>query len=273
MSTKMIKRLILWTPAVTIGIWEYVRHAFLLPYISMDMGNILAPIIVFIISMTLLAKLFRIMEDTEQKLYEEKRSKALLEERERLAQELHDGISQSLFMLAVKVDRLQRAPEGEREQQLTRLQGAVHHVHDNVRQAIENLHMKPEETEATWVELFMQMIEDIKAEAEWEPRVEWQLDDEEMTMKEKLTLFSCVREALTNISKHAHATEVQVCAATIDDGFECRIVDNGVGITEDPFQLPGKYGLKMMRDRVHNMGWTLSLYREKNRTIVAIRGG
>ncbi|MBR2568822.1 MAG: sensor histidine kinase, partial [Paenibacillus sp.] len=89
MSSQMMKRLILWTPALTIGLWEYVRHAFLLPYLSMDMGNLLAPIIVFVISMTLLAKLFKMMEDTEQKLHEEKRSKALLEERERLAQELH----------------------------------------------------------------------------------------------------------------------------------------------------------------------------------------
>lgn len=273
MSSQMMKRLILWTPALTIGLWEYVRHAFLLPYLSMDMGNLLAPIIVFVISMTLLAKLFKMMEDTEQKLHEEKRSKALLEERERLAQELHDGISQSLFMLAVKVDRLQQAPSEERDEQMTRLQGAVHHVHDNVRQAIANLHMKQEETDATWSELFMRMIEEIKADATWEPAVDWQLDDEEMTMKEKLTLFSCVREALTNISKHAHATEVQVCAATTDKGFECKIVDNGVGMLEDPFHAPGKYGLRMMRDRVHNMGWSLSLYRDNQHTVLAIKGG
>lgn len=44
MTYKQIKRLILILPTITIGVWEYVRHQFLLPYISMEAGNWLTPV-------------------------------------------------------------------------------------------------------------------------------------------------------------------------------------------------------------------------------------
>ncbi|MEX2103784.1 MAG: sensor histidine kinase, partial [Bacilli bacterium] len=57
MSYRQIKWLILIIPTLTIGLWEYVRHQFLLPYISMELGNWLAPVIVFVVTITFLLKL------------------------------------------------------------------------------------------------------------------------------------------------------------------------------------------------------------------------
>ena len=59
MSYKQMKWLILIIPTLTIGIWEYVRHEFLLPYISMDLGNLLAPVIVFWFPYCFLPSYFR----------------------------------------------------------------------------------------------------------------------------------------------------------------------------------------------------------------------
>lgn len=50
MSYKWLKWLILWIPTVAIGLWEYLRHTLLLPFISMELGNLHAPVFVFLIT-------------------------------------------------------------------------------------------------------------------------------------------------------------------------------------------------------------------------------
>ncbi|MCY9516729.1 sensor histidine kinase [Paenibacillus apiarius] len=270
MSDKMIKRLILWIPTITIGLWEYVRHSFLLPYLSMDMGNILAPVIVFIVSATLLTRLFKLLDDTQATLRREQQTKAALEERERLAQELHDGISQSLFMLSVKIDRLEAASTEEKRDQLDKLRQTVRHVYDDVRQAIANLRTAPQEADFSWSLQLMHMIEDSKKDTEWQVEVRWNLPEEALSIKEKIALFSCVREALTNVRKHADAQTVQVIGEQSPGGFYCEVRDDGVGFSSDPFAESGKYGLKMLRDRTRNMGWSLHVERVAQQTVLRV---
>lgn len=97
MSYKQIKWMILLIPTLTVALWEYVRHRFLLPYISMDLGNWLTPVIVYVVSITLLTRLFLILERIQKELEHEREAKAAFESREKMAKELHDGIAQSLF--------------------------------------------------------------------------------------------------------------------------------------------------------------------------------
>src|SRR5690606_10035461 len=109
MDRRNIRWFILWIPTITVGLWEYLRHTLLLPYLSMELGNFLTPFILLAVMLTLVRSLFRKLEESEEALRREKEAKAALEERERLAQQLHDGIAQSLFLLAVKLDRLEQA--------------------------------------------------------------------------------------------------------------------------------------------------------------------
>lgn len=66
MKASTIKRLILWTPTVLTAAWEYARHTFLLPYVSMDTGNVISPILVFLVTVTLLSKLFAMLENVQE---------------------------------------------------------------------------------------------------------------------------------------------------------------------------------------------------------------
>ncbi|UHA72282.1 sensor histidine kinase [Paenibacillus sp. 481] len=273
MSDRTIKHLILWIPTITIGLWEFIRHSWLLPYLSMDAGNILAPIIVFVVSAILMTRLFRLLDETAAKLRDEQEQKAALEERERLAQELHDGISQSLFMLSVKIDRLEAAPPEQKGAQLDHLRQTVRLVYDDVRQAISNLRTAPQESDFSWSHNLLQMIEEVRRETEWEPVVSWELPDEALSMKEKVALFSCVREALTNVRKHAEAERVSIQTKLLPDGFCCEVRDDGVGFYGDPFAQSGKYGLKMLRDRANHLGWSLRVQRQQGETIVTISKG
>src|SRR5690606_27321937 len=104
---------ILTIPTLTIGVWEFVRHEYLLPYISMEMGNVLAPVVVFLVTMVFLTQLFRMIERHQEELNQIRALQAVLEERERIARELHDGIAQSLFFLSAQISKMEKQPKDE----------------------------------------------------------------------------------------------------------------------------------------------------------------
>lgn len=260
LSYRTIKHLILWTPTVTIGLWEYVRHTVLLPYVSMDLGNLLAPLIVLLVSATLLRKLFAMLEATQEELQRERMLKAALEEREQLARELHDGISQSLFLLSVKLDRLDRTDCDEEARAVTAaIRETVRRVYDDVRQSIANLRSMPMPGDFSWmasIEALGGEVEDAGIRFECAGR----LPDRLLTNREKVELLAIVREAVLNARKHANARTIRVAMEpTAGGGFRCEIADDGVGLDESKLKAFDRFGIRMMRSRAGEMGWKLDI--------------
>jgi len=272
-----IKWLILLIPTLTVGLWEYARHAFLLPYLSMEMGNWLTPFIVLIVTLTLVRHLFARLEQSQDELQREKAVSASLEEREQLARELHDGIAQSLFLLAVKLDRLDRAAaagEGPVLALSGELKETVRVMHEDVRQAIANLRKPPSPADAAWVIPLRELIGDTASVTEAEAEFRWSIPDGALTGKEKVELHAILREALMNVRKHAGASHVRVIGESTPEpeggGFRCAVEDDGVGFAADPLTMHGRFGLRMVRDRAERMGWTFTAQRRGDWTVVEI---
>lgn len=277
MTYKQIKWLILIIPTVTIGLWEFIRHEYLLPYISMELGNWLAPVIVFLVTVTLLRKLFAMMENMQEELYRERAANAALRERELIGRELHDGIAQSLFLLSVKVDRLERshpiAAADASHQPYQELRKTVRQLNDYVRQAISKLRHPPAPHAPSWTEWFRGFIGQFREETGLDVHLQWEIGEERLAPKEKVELFSSIREALLNIHKHAQAGNVWVNCREEPDGWVCSIADDGIGYEGDPFRMPGRYGLKILRERAEEMGWDLRLDRQDGKTRLSLRKG
>ncbi|GBF74081.1 two-component sensor histidine kinase [Paenibacillus sp. 598K] len=260
MSYQQIKWLILWIPTLTIGIWEYLRHTVLLPYLSMELGNLLSPFIVFAVTVTLLRKLFRKLETTQETLRREQSLKAALEEREQLARELHDGISQSLFLLSVKLDRLEQTDsKSEAQEQTRQIRSTVRHVYEDVRQSLAALKEAPVVTDLSWTQSVRTLAADIESVSCVRVMLDWRLSDALLSAREKVELLSIVREALLNVQKHAQATEAAVSCRAHEQGFSCEIRDNGIGLREERRRAAGCYGLRMMESRAEAMGWQLTI--------------
>lgn len=266
MSYKWLKWLILWIPTITIGLWEYVRHTLLLPYISMDLGNYLAPVFVFLITLTLLRALFVKLEHMQQSLQREGVLKAAFEEREQLARELHDGISQTLFMLSVKLDKLERAQTNSDVLQTTeQLRQTVRHVYDDVRQSIANLQAAPLPADLSWMQSIHHLIDEIEQTSGIQTTVEWHMRDGLLSHKQKVELLAIMREALMNVQKHARAEHIVIRSEDESESgegsylFRCMIKDDGEGVSEEKLYEKGKYGVKMMQERAAAMGWQLTL--------------
>lgn len=272
LSYRQMKWLILITPTLTIGLWEYVRHEFLLDYISMDLGNWLAPVIVFFVTMLFLTQLFAMMEHNQDELNASKAVQAAMRERETIARELHDGVAQSLFLLSAQVERMERQGRGEAEL-LSELRGTVHKTNAYVREAIASLRMPASGKELPWRQSLNSLMDSIRHDTGLSVLLDWQLPESRLSPRERIELLASVREALVNVHKHAEATMVKVEAAELSEGWLCSIADNGKGL--DTADADGgsqsQYGLKMMEERAAALGWQYSIGREHGWTVVTLR--
>ncbi|MFD1020738.1 sensor histidine kinase [Thalassobacillus hwangdonensis] len=270
MTYKQIKWLILVGPAVMIGLWEYIRHEFLLSIISMNTGNVLTPILLLVISLVINRQLFKLMEKQREELEEEKMKKAIMEERQAISSELHDSISQSLFLLGVKIDRLERETNDDNRKQITHLKQAMQNIQKNVRQSIKQLR-KPNPIIHSWHTTLKELVERVQAELpDATIDINWELNDEEWSMEEKVQTYFIIREALTNIIKHAtDVTHIVIEASPDESGWRYTVSDDG----DDPYEYSPEdthYGLDIMNERAQQMGWHLQIKRSDDRTIVKV---
>ncbi|WP_151734859.1 sensor histidine kinase [Paenibacillus tengchongensis] len=272
-----IKLSILLLPTVMVGIWEVVRHQFLMPYISMDMGNYLTPLLVLVSSMALLLPLFSLLERNQRELERKRAEMLALEAREQLAGELHDGIAQSLFLLSVRIDKLEHSRrKGEvTNESIEQLRQTVHEVNRYVRQAIANLKLPLSgEQSFTLAESVKAQLARLAREAMIEASLDWKLDDAALSAKDKAELLSCIREAMINVRKHTRADKVAISGYGDERSWSVTVSDNGAGIGHaDPFAVQGSYGLRIMRERAERMGWKLALTSGPEGTTVEIAKG
>lgn len=268
MSSRHIKWLIIGLPTITVACWEYVRHQWLLPYLSMEAGNWLTAVIVFVITLLFIPKLFQRLDSIQEQLQQAKITQAALHEREQIASELHDGMAQLLFLLSVKVDRLKKVEA--KDEEYRKLRQTVRQLNDYVRQAIANLRRPPQPMALAWTDSLVQLVKEFQTETGIPAELDWQLSETRLTMREKVELYAMLRESLANIRKHAGAKRVWVSCGDSGTGWSCVIQDDGKGFEGNPFRHDDRFGLQMMKSRADEMGWALQLKRENDRTMVVI---
>ncbi|GGF71592.1 hypothetical protein GCM10010912_15890 [Paenibacillus albidus] len=269
--------MILLLPTLMVGIWEIVRHQFLMPYLSMDMGNYLTPVLVFTVSIVLLLPLFSMMERGQRELEQERAAKHAMEAREGLARELHDGIAQSLFLLSVKIDRLEQNRRNNEvsEDSVQQIAKTVHEVNHYVRQAIASLKVPASgPINLTLEQSVRGQLAQIAGEVMIDASLDWGLPDESLMPLEQAELLSCIREAMINVRKHTRATEVSISGQGSREHWRVTVRDNGGGFRHDPFTVSGSYGLQIMKERAASMGWNLRVSSVDEGTLVEIvKGG
>ncbi len=270
-----MKWLILLIPTFTVGLWEFIRHTPpMLSHVSMTTGNWLTAVIVLGVTILFVRKLFNRMEDLQKKLEEERAKKVMLEEREKIARQLHDGVAQSIFLLGVKMNQWEaNEPHLIEHETYQKMRKTVQHMHEDVRQSIFNLRNPSTVHPSPWIESLQQLVSDIQQETGQSIRFQWDIPEEQLTSQEKIELYACVKEALMNIRKHAQADQVSIIAQSLEDGWVCTVEDNGVGFQEEDLSESQGYGMEIMQDRARKMGWQVGWQRQDNHTKVMIRKG
>ncbi|MCC7360063.1 MAG: HAMP domain-containing protein [Anaerolineales bacterium] len=193
----------------------------------------------------------------------ELRQRAIVEERERIARELHDGLAQVLGYVHTKATAvrllLARQQLPAAETQLAQLEAAARGLFVDVREAILGLRLTSRRDERLSALLqayaaHFSSLSDLPVSVELSPSV-GQLA---LPPETEVQLLRIVQEALTNVRKHAQATAVQVVVRNSGLVLEVTIRDNGVGFHLDRDGHGGggrpHFGLATMRERAEAIG-------------------
>jgi signal transduction histidine kinase len=185
--------------------------------------------------------------------------KAALEERQRLARDLHDSVSQALFGIALGTRTartlLQQDPRAAMEP-LDYVLSLAEAGMAEMRALIFELRPESLQTEG----LIAALNKEIAAlRARYGITIDAQLGTEpDLPLEVKEALYRITQEALHNTVKHARATHIDLRLEQALDGVALDIRDNGIGF--DPAgHFPGHLGLRSMRERVSRLGGTLTL--------------
>ena len=247
MTLRTLKIAAILFPPIFIGGFEYLRHEILSEQLSMELGNWLTALISLILSYFFASFLFYIIEKTNRRLTEEQTKRAIYEERERVARELHDDLAQILFFLQVSLKKGKVEEAGF----------AVSELDNHLRQAIFNLRSNPEDTVVfqdrlkRWIEEWS-MMTGIRMQ-----QLETTILPQSFTSREEIQLFAIVQEAFTNIRKHSQATEACIKFIADHEHWELTISDNGRGIDPQTQTSPQKYGLSIIGNRAKELGATM----------------
>ncbi|MCL4827031.1 MAG: sensor histidine kinase [Caldilinea sp.] len=194
-------------------------------------------------------------------LQQKAKSAAALQERERLAREMHDAVMQSIYSLTLFAEAGKRLVSLG---QLDRLDEYLQQLSETARQALKELRLllyelKPAVLEQVGlVEALRQRLEAVERRTGMVARLEV---DGEIAFPADVEdgLYRICHEALNNALKHASATEVTIYLAVKDGMVRLDIQDNGIGFDVSDPKVSNGEGIAAMRERARQINATLSV--------------
>ncbi|GIV65086.1 MAG: hypothetical protein KatS3mg046_346 [Bellilinea sp.] len=190
-----------------------------------------------------------------ERLQQEREYRVVLQERIRLAREIHDSLAQTLAYLKLTVAQMQtQLAHGE----LQRLEQMIHQSHQaladaylETRQVIDSLRLSPGEDMILWLEPLSREFEKNSG-----MRVErlFQAGLPKIEPEVQAQLLRIVQEALSNVRKHSQASRVRIEVRNWKGVLILEISDNGVGFSAEDVPEFSRHGLRGMRERAELIG-------------------
>jgi len=191
-------------------------------------------------------------------LYARAEAEAAAAERSRLARDLHDAVSQTLFavhMIAGSLPRLWERRPDEARRQLDQLQTLTRGAQSEMRMLL--LELRPEALEATALpDLLEHLIRGTASRTQ--ATIDRDIDAEcRLPFDVKIALYRIAQEALNNVAKHADARHISV-RLRCTDRLTLSVQDDGAGF--DPAHVaPDRLGQRTMHERAESIGARLTV--------------
>jgi signal transduction histidine kinase len=195
-------------------------------------------------------------------LYEQTRQVAILEERERIGMDLHDGVIQSIYAVGLSLELsklvLDENPYEARSHITAAIQGLDATIRD-IRSYIMDLQPGRIQDEAL-TEALARLVREFRANTLVQISLEVASDiDDGLADNTRLALFHITQEALANIAKHARASTVTVRLTRLHDRVVLIVEDDGAGFDAEKIGgIPG-HGLSNMAIRARALGGDLTM--------------
>lgn len=179
------------------------------------------------------------------------------EERDMLAREIHDDLGQILVALKIDLGLLKQkvlnsgnlSCSNDIFSGFDNLSNLINDTIKTTRRIITGL--RSDQLELLGLEVAIkEYLLDFEDRHKLVCRLKWEIDEFEINQQQTLTLFRILQEALTNITKHAKATVVEVELTSSENKLVMEIVDDGIGFDVKNSGRDDSYGMIGMKERV-----------------------
>jgi signal transduction histidine kinase/DNA-binding NarL/FixJ family response regulator len=174
------------------------------------------------------------------------------EERTRIARELHDELGQQLSALKMDLSSIRRGLRPDQAQQLERANDMAALLNTTI-EAIRRITMDLRPAvldDFGLLAAIQQQVQEFQSRQGIACRLVTTVEAIETTPDGATAIYRALQEALTNVARHARATEVQVRLDVTDDTLVLQVVDNGRGIATSELHNARSLGLVGMRERI-----------------------
>lgn len=196
-------------------------------------------------------------------LQEQLRALSILNERRRLASELHDSVTQSLFTMNLTAEGLKASVKQDCERPRIRdglemLMAQARHIETEIRSLINEL--RPVELENETLSVVLRRhAASLQRISEIDVAVSIKGDTDQVPVAIQRNINRIAQEAMSNIARHAHAHTASIDLCIADDVVQLQICDDGDGfdLQEKTHTTSQSLGLLSMRERAEMMGGAL----------------
>ncbi|OUM88664.1 MAG: hypothetical protein BAA01_03270 [Bacillus thermozeamaize] len=176
---------------------------------------------------------------------------AEVRERNRIAREIHDSVGHKIAGILFQLQAANKLWQRDREQAAAMVEGSVAALSEALELLRETVHnLKPRQPlEVAYIQRIIDQFTFCPV------RFSFRGDFNQVPPHHMEVLASTIQEALTNVAKYSQATEVDIRIEIRDAFTRLAIRDNGVGAEK----IKEGLGLSGMRERIRNMGGTVSI--------------
>ncbi len=198
-------------------------------------------------------------EDQERRIQE-----MVSQERNRLARELHDSVSQQLFaasmMMSAVTESKPRSDDWETKQ-LKLIEATIHQSQLEMRALL--LHLRPAALKGKSLqegiqELLVELMQKVTM------NIKWKVEPIPLDKGVEDHLFRILQESVSNTLRHAKATSLDILLIERDDFVIMRVTDDGIGFEHEE-EKTGSYGLQNMYERALEIGGSMKIVSLKNK--------
>ena len=197
------------------------------------------------------------------RLQQQAKRVAILEERERIGMDLHDGIIQSLYSIGLNLDlvkQIHQEDPQEAEEKLNQATDAINAAITDIRSYVADLRPRQMQRDRSFSENLQLLLREFERNSniatDYVDDTDPPLD---LSHENGIALFHIMQEALANSSRHADATQAQVHLWEDDGKVFLEVADNGKGFNLDKTEISLGHGLSNMKRRTRKVGGDIEI--------------
>ncbi|MCI0709428.1 MAG: GAF domain-containing sensor histidine kinase [Chloroflexi bacterium] len=200
-------------------------------------------------------------------LHNQLQEAALIQERDRIAMELHDGIIQLIYAVGMKLEiiRGHTTLDSEEDKRFQSVFDDLNRAIDDIRTYIRDLRSVTQ-AQSTFQQKLTNLAQHFKDFSAVDVVFDMPNELPALTDQQRHSILQIVRETLANVARHAEANHVKVSIHSTDHKkLYLAIQDDGRGFNMDNVPESSHFGLQNMQTRARRLGGTLQIESEPNR--------